>query len=67
MTPSAIELTSEEAMHPNLATVGEAIVPAFRMVPETLLATTEGHVEQKAVPRKIVSRPYCNSTFILYV
>ena len=67
MTLSAIELTSEEAMQPNLAMVGEATVVAFWMVPKMLLATTEGHVEQKAVPRKIVSRPYCNSTFILYV
>ena len=67
MTLSAIELTSEEAMHPNLATVGEAIVPAFRMVPETLPATTEGLVEQKVVRRTTVSRPHCNSTFILYV
>ena len=67
MTLSAIDLMSEEAMHPNLAMVGEATVPAFQIVPETLLATTEGHVEQKAVPRTTVSIPYCNSTFILYV
>ena len=67
MTPSAIELTSEEAMHPNLTMVGEATVPAFQIVLETLPATTEGQVEQKVVPRTTVSRPHCNSTFILYV
>ena len=51
MTLSAIKLTSEEAMHPNLGMVGEATVPAFWIVPETLPATTEGQVEQKVIPR----------------
>ena len=67
MTSSAIELTTEEAMHMNLAIVGEATVPANRIVPETVASITEGQLEHKVVPKRTVSRPHSNSTFLLYV
>ncbi len=67
MTPSAIELTTEEAMHLNLAMVGETTVPADRIVLETVAAITEGVIKHKPVPKTTVSILHSNSTFLLYV
>ena len=67
MNLSDIELTTEEAIHPNLATVGEATMPTDQIVPKTLHAITEGQVEQKTEPSKTVSISYCHPTFVIYL
>ena len=67
MTPLAIELTTEEAMHPHLAMVGEATVLADQILTETMATITEGQLKHKAVPKTIISVLYSSSTFLIYV
>ena len=67
MSPSAIELTTDEAAHPNLTMVGEATIPADWIVPEMVPAITEGQLQHKAVPKTTVCISHSNSTFPVYV
>ena len=67
MTPSAIELTIDEVADPNLAMVGEATIPTYRIVLETMLAIIKGQLENKAVTKRTVCIPHSNSTFLFYV
>ena len=67
MTPSAIELTPEEAIHLHLAMVGEATDPTDHIFTERVATITEGQLKHKPVPKTTVSILHSNSTFIFYV
>lgn len=67
MSLLAIELTTDKAAHPNLPMVGEATIPADRIVPEAVPAITAGQLQHKAVQKKTVCIPHSYSTFLVYV
>ena len=62
-----IQLTTEEADHPNLARVGHAPVPKDRVLPNLQHAVTDGQSEQKKEPAKTVRIPHCHPILFTYL